>query len=492
MTTVVIIAIYLVVLLGLGAMSARRFRNTSEDFFLASRSIGPFLLLMSLFGTTMTAFALVGSTGKAYNQGIGVYGLMASWSGLIHSAVFFLVGIKLWALGKKYGYVTQTQFFRDRFGSEGLGLVLFPVLVVLVVPYLLIGLMGAGITVEVVTRKSEAFGPDGIPTWITAGVICVVVYAYVFLGGLRAAAWANAFQTLVFMVVGLVAFVVIAEALGGVEAAIAQARPERLVREGSISRLHFASYVFVPLSVGMFPHLFQHWLTARSAKTFKATVILHPILIMVVWVPCILIGIWATGVLTVPPEKANAVLGIMVAKLTTPMMSGLVTAGILAAIMSSLDSQFLCLGTMFSHDVVFRMKGQENLSDRRKLVLARLFVGLVVLITFLLSLVVTRSIFDLGVWCFSGFAGLFPLVFAALYWRRTTAPGAIASVLAGATVWVILFTQSTGKEALLLGMMPVSFIVAASATALVVVSLMTQAPDEERLGRFFSPRMNSQ
>ena len=169
-------------------------------------------------------------------------------------------------------------------------------------------------------------------------------------------------------------------------------------------------------------------------------------------------------------------------------MSGLVTAGILAAIMSSLDSQFLCLGTMFSHDVVFRMKGQDNLSDRRKLVLARLFVGLVVLVTFLLSLVATRSIFDLGVWCFSGFAGLFPVVLAALYWRRTTAAGATAGVLAAALVWVALFVQSTGKESLLLGMMPVSFIVAASTVAVVVVSLLTAPPSQERIARFFPPR----
>ena len=485
MITLVIILVYLCALLGLGVISAARFRKTSDDFFLASRSIGPFLLLMSLFGTTMTAFALVGSTGKAYNQGIGVYGLMASWSGLVHSAVFFLVGLKLWGLGKKYGYVTQTQFFRDRFGSELLGKILFPILVALVVPYLLIGLMGAGITVQAVTAKSEAFAPNGIPPWLTSAVICAVVYTYVFFGGLRAAAWANAFQTLVFMVVGVIAFAVIADALGGMEAAIANAKPERLVREGTISQLHFASYVFIPLSVGMFPHLFQHWLTARSAKTFKTPVVLHPVLIMVVWVPCILIGIWASGALSVPPEKANAVLGIMVGKFTTPMMSGLVTAGILAAIMSSLDSQFLCLGTMFSHDVVFRMKGQADLSDQRKLVLARLFVGLVVLVTFLLSLVATRSIFDLGVWCFSGFAGLFPVVLSALYWKRTTAAGAIAGVLAAALVWVVLFAQSTGKESLLLGMMPVSFIVAASTFAVVVVSLFTKPPDQERLARFF-------
>ena len=74
MTAVVIIAAYLALLLGLGLLSNRFFKGTAADFFLASRGIGSFLLLMSLFGTTMTAFALIGSTGEAFKSGIGVYG----------------------------------------------------------------------------------------------------------------------------------------------------------------------------------------------------------------------------------------------------------------------------------------------------------------------------------------------------------------------------------------------------------------------------------
>ncbi|MGB1743825.1 MAG: sodium:solute symporter family protein, partial [Limisphaerales bacterium] len=77
-------------LFALGWVSSRMFRGSSKDFFVASQSIGPFMLLMSVFGTTMTAFALVGSTGKAFSLGIGTYGLMASSSGLIHTACFFL------------------------------------------------------------------------------------------------------------------------------------------------------------------------------------------------------------------------------------------------------------------------------------------------------------------------------------------------------------------------------------------------------------------
>ena len=157
--TVWIIGAYLLVLLALGLVSNRWFRGTSADYFLASRSIGPFLLVMSLFGTTMTAFALVGSSGEAFKSGIGVYGKLASSSGIIHSACFFLIGIKLWSFGKRHGYVTQIQFFRDRFESDKLGLLLFPILVGLVIPYLLIGVMSSGTVIQNVTRGAfaEAF-----------------------------------------------------------------------------------------------------------------------------------------------------------------------------------------------------------------------------------------------------------------------------------------------------------------------------------------------
>ena len=111
MNALVIIILYLLVLLLLGWGSSRLFRGTSKDFFVASHSIGPFLLLMSVFGTTMTAFALVGSTGKSFERGIGTYGLMASISGLIHMAIFFLIGIRLWALGKRWIPYSDTVLF---------------------------------------------------------------------------------------------------------------------------------------------------------------------------------------------------------------------------------------------------------------------------------------------------------------------------------------------------------------------------------------------
>ena len=556
MTPLIIICVYLLMLLALGAMSNRFFKGTAADYFLASRGIGSFLLLMSLFGTTMTAFALVGSTGESFKEGIGVYGMLASWSGIVHSACFFLVGIKLWSLGKRYGYTTQIQFFRDRFDSDKLGLMLFPILVGLVIPYLLIGVMAAGVTVEKVTAgalpgwfSGHGSGPGAvaagaIPYWLGSAVICIVVLIYVFFGGVRGTAWANAFQTIVFLLLGVVTFSVISERLGGVKNATAmvqQRNPHvlrRTVRDDDpltryhadvaayqkrhaawqarspeqrgpqpkpphkprgIGWLHFLTYLFIPLSVAMFPHLFQHWLTARSAKSFRLPVVLHPILIMVVWTPCVLVGAWATSaVISGKPvvpygfSNANAVLPLMVNKLTGDFLGGLLTAGILAAIMSSLDSQFLCIGSIFTNDIVAHYIRHERLTDRARVVMGRLFVIVVVAVTYAIAQLRPGSVFTLGVWCFSGFASLFPLVVAALYWRRTTKPGAYACILTAAVTWVVLFAKSgygANRGYLVYDMMPVALMIAASTVALLVVSLVTKPPPDATVCKFFPSRV---
>ena len=552
MTPLLIISCYLVLLLVLGIVSSRFFKGTAADYFLASRGIGSFLLVMSLFGTTMTAFALIGSTGESFKAGIGVYGLMASSSGIVHSACFFLVGIKLWSFGKRHGYITQIQFFRDRFDSDRLGLVLFPILVGLIIPYLLIGVMGAGVTIEKVTGgalpslfAAHGVGPaavkaGAIPYWLGSAVVCVIVLIYVFLGGVRGTAWANAMQTVVFILLGVVTFMVISDKLGGAAHATAMVqrenpsklrrtvratdpmtryhkdlaiyqkrlsawkakpvetrgrKPAAVHRPHTLGYLHFLSYLFIPLSVGMFPHLFQHWLTARSAKTFRLAVILHPLLIMIVWVPCVLVGVWATSAMidgrSVVPygfSNPNAVLGFLVNRLTTPLLSGLLTAGILAAIMSSLDSQFLCIGSIFANDIVAHYLGHDRVTDRQRVLLGRGFVVLIVLVTYLLALRRPGGVFTLGVWCFSGFASLFPLVFAAVYWRRVTKAGAYACVLSAAVAWLWLFAQSgygANRAFLFLDMMPVATITAVSTASLVVVSWLTKPPKSETIGKFF-------
>jgi SSS family solute:Na+ symporter len=556
---------YLVALLGLGIFSSRLFRGTSKDYFVASRSIGPFMLLMSVFGTTMTGFALVGSTGKAFMTGVATFGAVAVWSGMIHSSVFFIIGTRLWAIGKRLGYVTQVQFFRERFQSHTLGTVLFVLLVLFIIPYLLIGIISAGKFMQ---------GTAGLDPRLTGLVICGVVLTYVFLGGVRSAAWANTFQTLVFMLTGVVAFAMIAKAvaakteersgtfLQNVKRStefVEERKPARLARgihpatlaeyqeyetslekyeeyEGllltwqemakeygeevagdkpepvekpefmaspkpSMTKLLWITYLFIPLSIGMFPHVFQHWLTAKSAKTFRLAIVAHPICIAVVWLPCVIIGTWAAGLyaageLTLPIGDngkviTSRVLGEMVGQLVeNPWLLGLLMIGVLAAIMSSLDSQFACLGTMFTNDIILPWKGKDYFSDGEIVKIARYFVIGIVVVAYLISLALMNkaSVFNLALWCFTGFTALFPIVFAALYWKRATAVGAYACIAVTAVLWVLWFHESDygeNKDFFVLGMLPMAPLTIASALALIIGSLVSRAPEERQINKFF-------
>jgi len=538
MTAFWIIVGYLIVLILLGIFANRVFRGTAVDYFLASRGIGPFMLLMSLFGTTMTAFAMVGSSGESFETGIGVYGLMASWSGIIHSLCFFLVGVKLWSFGKRFGYMTQIQFFRDRFESRRVGMLLFPLLVAMMVPYLLVGVIGLGSTMFGSTAGAfpKLFPKTGgaIPPWLGMGVISGVVLLYVFVGGVRSTVWVNAFQNALFMTVGIATMFVIANKLGGADKAtqmVAEKNPSLLkrtfdpkdepqfqarlaasqkkqleweqggkkgrppaeVKRPGIGQFQFLSYAFIPLSVAMFPHLFQYYLTAKSAKTFRLSVILHPVCILIIWLPCVILGVWATSAMVdgrpvIPPTftNTNAVLAKMVKDLTGPVLGGLTAAGILAT--NSLDAQFLCLGTMFTNDVVVHHFGEKRFSDRQLVMFGRLFVVAIVIVTYLISLMEPRRVFQLGTWCFAGFASLFPLVIAALYWRRTTKWGAYASIIAAGALWFYFFYDSgygANTHYLVWDMQPAAPITLAAAAALVIVSLMSRPPSAATLEKFF-------
>jgi solute:Na+ symporter, SSS family len=488
--TLAVVLSYLALVLVVGVLSHRLSVGTGEDYFVASRTIGPFVLLMTLFGTHMTSFALLGASAESYRVGIGVFALMASSSALMVPLVFFFVGTRVWSIGKRLGLMTQVQFVRERWGSDLLGICLFVVLVALLVPYLLIGVMGGGITLAEVT--------DGrVPAWVGGLLVSAVVVAYVSYGGLRGTSWVNTFQTALFMVLGGITVAVIVSRLGGLEAALGRLRevePEMLVRGERIAPVQLLSYTLIPLSVGMFPHIFVHWLSARSAAAFRAPVALYPLCIVVVWVPSVLLG--ALGHLDFPGlegPQANSVLVRMIALHAPGILGGLLGAGVFAAIMSSLDSQSLSIGTMFTHDVVRhyrRRAGRPDLTERQQVWVGRGFVVAVVATTFALSLVVNRRIFGLAVWSFTGFAALLPILLAGLFWRRSTATGAFASLFTVVAVWTWFFVEAWGRPDYSVGgtgLDPVVVVFAASTLAMVLGSLLGGPPERARVDRFLPP-----
>jgi len=199
---------------------------------------------------------------------------------------------------------------------------------------------------------------------------------------------------------------------------------------------------------------------------------------------------------------ANKILPFLVKTQTGAILGGFLAAGILAAIMSSLDSQFLCLGTIFTNDIVTHYVGKDRLSDRQQVVLTRAFIVVIVAVTYLLSLGNVRSVFAMGVWCFSGFAALFPLIVAALYWRGLSAFGAMASVVTAIATWGYLFYQGLqvpmeqgGLSAYMVhidinginvSLKPVVVMVFTSAVSMILVSWITPKPSEAVLKKFFN------
>jgi SSS family solute:Na+ symporter len=483
--TLVILTLYLLLILGVGVYGNRLLRGTGEDYFLASRSIGPFVLLMTLFGTHMTAFSLLGASGEAYHRGIGVFSLMASSSALVVPVVFLFIGTRLWQIGKREEFLTQVQFFRERWGSDRLALALFFILVVLLVPYLLIGVMGGGITFAQITNGL-------IPQWLGSLIICAVVSIYVTAGGVRSTAWANTVQTLVFMALGSVTFVVIVRALGGLDGAWGRVDPTLLMHGNRVPAAKLFSYTLIPLSVGMFPHIFMHWLTARDHQTFRLPVIAYPLCIAIVWFPSVVLGV--LGNIDTPGLEgpaANSILLQMISQYAPEILVGFLGAGVFAAVMSSLDSQILSLSTLFTHDIVGRHWHRSSGGGREHIRLGRIFVVLILAVTYLLSLVSNRSIFALGVWSFTGFAALFPLVVAALYWRRSTKYGAWASVLTVSALWLYFFVRGWSIPGYTVGgsgLMPVAVILPASAIAMIAGTLLGPRPKQESIDRFFPER----
>jgi len=347
--------------------------------------------------------------------------------------------------------------------------------------------MAGGVTLNQVTAGQ-------VPEWVGGLVICVVVMSYVTIGGLRGTAWVNTFQTIIFMVLGAVTVAVVFSRMGGVGAVMARVAaeaPALLAREGNFSRIHWFTYAFIPLSAGMFPHMFMHWLSAKRADSFKLTVQAYPLCIALVWLPPVLLGV--AGTLDFPGligGQSNSILVRMITLHAPGVLAGLLGAGVFAAVMSSLDSQVLSLGTMFTQDVVDHYGFGDRMTDKRRIATGRIFVAGILIFVYVISLFSQRSIFDLATWSFTGFAALFPIVVAALFWRRSTKAGALACVSTVVVLWVYFFSQGWGNRAYTVGgsgVMAVAVILAASTIAMIVGSLLSAPPEAERVNRFIAP-----
>jgi solute:Na+ symporter, SSS family len=445
MIPVVVILVYLAVIAFIGGMAYRRGRENTEDFFLANRSVGPIFFFLSIFATNMTAFAILGSSGQAYRQGIGIYGLMASSSCFVIPLTLFFIGTRLWVIGKKFGHQTQVSFFRDRWECNHIGTVIFALSAAMLVPYMIISIMGGG-TVLADISASPATHQPLIPYAWGCAIVAIVVTLNVFLGGMRGTVWVNILQTTLFLCFGAVAVAVISHALplgfsDYMQKLAADPKTRFLVTREKMPPQTFWSYTLIPLSSIMFPHMAIMCFSARRVSAFKQTVVLYPIAIMAIWLPCVFLGVLGFAALGKIPDP-DGVLLRMLQSYAPVWLAGILGAGIISAVMGSDAHQVLALSTMFTKDVFAHYGGHEKFGERRSVHFARGFIVVVTIIAWLIALALKekQGIFEIAVrYAFSGFAALSPVMVAALFWKRSTKWGALA-----ATVFVAACLIATG------------------------------------------------
>jgi len=510
----VIVFAYLAVVLYIGIFAFRRpgAGGDAEDYFLAGRSLGPMVFLLSLFGTNMTAFTILGSAGHGFANGIVTFGLMASSSAFVIPLTLFFIGTRMWALGRRHGFMTPVQMFRDRWDCGHIGTVIFALQAALLVPYIIIGVMGGGTALR-------AISGGAVPFWLGGAIVALVVMSYVFFGGMRGTAWVNTFQTVLFLSFGAAALVVIGRGMGGFPAAMESllASPETapLLTRERISPWYFFSYTFIPLSTIAFPHITIFCLTARRLGQFRRTVIFYPLCILAIWLPCVFLGVAANAMTDVPriqekleargalaaapasmPEAERAdlrrrasgddVVPIMLEQYAPLWLAGLLGAGIMAAVMAS-DSQILALSTMFTEDVFAYYGGKARFGEQVQVQTGRLFVVILTVVAYAVALQAPQGIFNLAVqYAFSGYAALSPLLVAALFWRRSTKWGALSVALW--TAIAVGYTAVVPGALAWSGLLPVVPMTLISCALMVVVSLATRPPSAETLARYFEAR----
>lgn len=451
----------------MGFIAYRKTKKTPEDYFIAGRSFGPIILFFSLAATNFSAFTFLGFAGNAYKIGLGQYGIMGFGTAIM-ALMFFVIGRKVWTLGKEKRYITPPELIGDRFSSRSLRLIFMGVMIVFTIPYLAVQAVGAGILIQYVTGS--------IGWQIGAVATIIVIMFYVMLGGMRGSGWADVFQGVLMITAMTLAVIFVAVTLGGFENAnlmAYHADPVLFTRPGVgeyfTMQMWFSFMLLWVFVDPMFPQLFSLFYTAKNQKSLKVSMILYPLVVSFLFLFPVLLGVWAHGAgLSIPAGSEDMVLPMMVQSFAPSFIFAFVMTGALAALISTADSQLLSLSTMLSHDLLgFGKRRREVLYGKVVIVVLSLFTVLFVIGGYNPNEGIMGTLVKTT---FSGLVVLCPTTIAALYWKKATKDGCIASIVVG-ELSIVLFHYKILPD---FGFLPGILALSLTTVVLVVVSFFSQ------------------
>jgi len=420
----VLVTYFLVVLL-IGFIARTHWRSSPENYFLADRKLGTWVLLGTMVATNFSAFTVFGTSGAGYRDGYAFFPIMGFGTGFM-ALTFWILGRKIWLVGREHGVVTPPEMIRAVYGSPLLSFIFAVVMIVFTVPYLALQPMAAGYALEEVV---------GIPYLNGCLLVTGVIVLYTLRGGLRAVAWTDLFQGALMAVLLAISLILVAQYHGGFTIAnqkVMATNPELFSRPGGLGRYTLAmwfSYIMLWFFCDpMFPQLFQRFFTAQSDKTISRMMLFYPSVCTVVFFMPVAVGV--LGHLSFPHlvgKQADRILPMVVTLVSGDIMSALIIACGLAALMSTMDSQLLTLSSIFTRDIVPLVAGKHM----KGYAMGRVFVIFLSLAGLALAYKPPATILQIATQTFTGLAVLFPTVIFGLYLKRVKALPAILSILCG-------------------------------------------------------------
>lgn len=438
----VITAIIIGVAVILGLASRGRTRMDMEQWTVAGRNFGGVFLWVLAAGEIYTTFTFLGAAGYAYGNGGPVFYILG-YGSLAYIISFFVLP-PLWRYAKRHRLVTQADYFRHRFESRGLGLIVAVVGVVFLVPYLDLQLEGLGDIVTTVT--------DGaIPRAVSMTVAFALVAIFVFTSGLRSTAWTSVLKDA--LLVSLVLVVGIGIPLhyfgsyGGVIHAVNQAHPGFLGLPGGSGDLGLpwliSTLVLTSFGFYMYPHAFLATYSAKSTRAIRRNATWLP-LYQVLLLPLFYVGF--TALLVVPGltgANTNFALLDLVKKIEPSWITGLVGgAGALAAMVPA-SAIVLAAATLIGRDI-YRGVIHPAASQLTVMRVSRAFIVIIMGVALYIAISAPSVIVNLLLAAYDGVTQFFPAVILSLVWRRTSKYACGAGVIVG--VGLVLYLITSGHD----------------------------------------------
>lgn len=356
---VVSLAVYVGVLLVLGAIGRRAMREKSmSDFYLAGRSIGMFVLLLTLFATQYSGNSMSGFPGQTYRRGLAYLMSVTFMVGIVSG--YLLFAPKLAHLGRRLGFITPTDYVAHRYGSRVLSYISATIFALTLFNFLLAQLLAVGHATDGLTGGRIPFVAG-----VAGGALVILVYE--LLGGMRAVVWTDVLQGVLLFVGMLVVAVLLTLRVGGpseVALGIAERVPEKaFISDPSVCLVWISNFLLLGLGAPLYPQAIQRIFAARNVEVLKRALVGMAFLPLFGITTVVYIG--AAGILLFPglsDVEADGVTFRVLRHLTeveplayVPVL--LIMIGIIAAIMSTADSCLLSLSSIVSKDFVARWRG---------------------------------------------------------------------------------------------------------------------------------------